>query len=377
MTAVAPRNSAGTVQQLSSVDAGDLLGGRPDVVHSREARLLVGARRILVTGAGGSIGSELVRQLWQLSPASIHLVDHDESALHAIQLDLHGHGLLDDDTVVLGDIRQADAMRELMARVRPHIVFHAAAHKHLPLLQRYPAQGVLSNVIGTANVVRAAAEAGVDRFIFVSTDKAARPTSVLGLTKRLGEVIVQAYAGGSMRVGSVRFGNVIGSRGSFLHSLAWQVGNGRPVTLTSPDVTRFFMTIPQASSLVIEAATMATAGETYILDMGQPVRIADLVDRYVAAVQAPGVEITYTGLREGEKLHEELLDEKTEQRESTADPRIWCVRPRTAVRPDLLRRVEELGSLVGTVESELLVAAMSNLLPDAESEDASSLETRP
>jgi FlaA1/EpsC-like NDP-sugar epimerase len=355
------------------VSPATLLDDPLEITHSQEARGLVAGRRILVTGGGGSIGSEIARQLHQLSPTSVHLVDHDESALHAVQLELHGHGLLDDERIVLGDIRDRRGMDALMARVRPHIVFHAAAHKHLPLLERYPVEGLRTNVLGTSNVLRAAQTAGVERFIFVSTDKAARPTSVLGLTKRLGEVLTQAFARGPMRVASVRFGNVLGSRGSFLHSLAWQVQHGIPVTLTSPDVTRFFMSIPQASGLVIEAAAMAARGETYVLDMGAPVRIADLVRRYIAVTGAPEPSIRYTGLRPGEKLHEELLDEDTEIRESTEHARIWRVQARRPVPDGWPERIDALQALVELNLPAAVLPSMRALLSEAVDAPVSSL----
>ncbi|MFI2641697.1 polysaccharide biosynthesis protein [Streptomyces sp. NPDC018610] len=361
MTRVTP----GLRYEPVSASPAALLDGPVEISHTAEARSLVAGRRILVTGGGGSIGSEIARQLHRLSPESVYLVDHDEGALHAVQLDIHGHGLLDDETIVLGDIREPAAMHNLMATVRPHIIFHAAAHKHLPLLERYPVQGLRTNVLGTANVLRAAEAAGVERFIFVSTDKAANPTSVLGLTKRLGEVLTQAHADSPMRVASVRFGNVLGSRGSFLQSLAWQVRHDVPITVTSPDVTRFFMTIPQASALVIEAAVMADKGETYVLDMGAPVRIAELVERYASMIGAKAPVIRYTGLRPGEKLHEELLDENTEQREPTPSERIWCVRARRPVPASMFERVYSLQALVDLNLPTAVVPSMRGILEEA------------
>jgi FlaA1/EpsC-like NDP-sugar epimerase len=322
--------------------AADLLGREPNPTLGEGARRLIEGRRVLVTGAGGSIGSELVRQVAKLAPAEIYLLDHDESAMHAVQLELRGHGLLDDDRVVLADIRDRARLVRLMATVKPHVVLHAAAHKHLPLLERYPAEGVKTNVLGTANVVSAAIAAGVECFVNVSTDKAARPTSVLGATKRVAEMVVAAHAGRGTRLASVRFGNVLGSRGSFLPSLDFQVRSGRPVTVTDPAVTRFFMTIPEAACLVLEAAAMAEHGETYVLDMGEPIRIVDLVERYLAAVGVKDTEVVFTGLRPGEKLHEELvgtgeLDQRplhpkishtraTEQNPDKLDLQVWLAR---------------------------------------------------
>ncbi|MGY1703604.1 polysaccharide biosynthesis protein [Geodermatophilus sp. SYSU D00697] len=340
----------------------ELLGRDPEPVLGDGARRLVHGRRILVTGAGGSIGSELVRQAAKLGPAAIYLLDHDESSMHALQLELRGHGLLDDDRVVLADVRDRLRLTRLMATLRPHVVLHAAAHKHLPLLERYPAEGVKTNVLGTANVVSAAVAAGVECFVNVSTDKAARPTSVLGATKRVAESVVAAHAGRGTRLASVRFGNVLGSRGSFLPSLAFQVRAGHSVTVTDPEVTRFFMTIPEAASLVLEAAAMADRGETYVLDMGEPVRIVDLVQRYLHAVGAEDTPIVFTGLRPGEKLHEELTDD-AECSRATGHPLISVMEAGEEVRSDLLARADAMFELCGSGDDRALRHALRDLLP--------------
>ncbi|GAA0562611.1 hypothetical protein GCM10010172_52300 [Paractinoplanes ferrugineus] len=290
-------------------------------MYSAEARTLVNRKIVLVTGAGGSIGSEIVRQVRSLDPTAVYLLDHDEGALHALQLELQGHGLLTDPFVLLADIRDAGTMRRILAEIRPDIVFHAAAHKHLPLLERFPAEGVKANVEGTQNVVAAAVEAGAELVVNISTDKAAHPTSVLGATKRVAENIAASYATELTRVASVRFGNVLGSRGSLLTSLRWQVANANDITVTDPAVTRFFMTIPEAATLVIEAAVLAHRGETYVLDMGRPVRILDLVQRYLEFTKADN-RIVFTGLRGGEKMHEQLVDSTIEAVGATAHPRI-------------------------------------------------------
>jgi FlaA1/EpsC-like NDP-sugar epimerase len=294
-------------------------------VYGPKARRLLAGKTVLVTGAAGSIGSELVRQVHRLSPAALYLLDHDESGLHSVHLDLHGQGLFTDDSVVLCDIRDASAVQSAFASAMPDIVFHAAAHKHLPLLERYPSEGLKTNVLGTLNLVEAASYAGVSRFINISTDKAADPTSVLGATKRLAELVVSAFSNPDMRSASVRFGNVLGSRGSFLHSLAAQVARRQHITVTHPDVTRYFMTIPEAAGLVIEAAVMAHAGETYVLDMGAPVRIVDIVARFLAMTGTTGRDVLFTGLRPGEKLHEALFD-ADEVSERTRHRRISTVR---------------------------------------------------
>jgi FlaA1/EpsC-like NDP-sugar epimerase len=255
------------------------------------------------------------------------MLDHDESNMHTLQLELNGRALLDSDEIIIADIRDEGRIRQVFRAAKPDVVFHAAAHKHLPLLEQHPGEGVKTNVLGTQNVVRAAAEAGTNRFLLISTDKAAEPVSILGATKRLAEMIVQANADSKMRVCSVRFGNVLGSRGSLLAVVRAQIERGEPVTVTDPDVTRFFMTVEEAVGLVLSATPMGEFGETFVLDMGEPVRIVDLVRRYAEQLRVPDVQIHFTGLRPGEKLHETLFD-KLEQRLPTVNPAITAARHR-------------------------------------------------
>jgi FlaA1/EpsC-like NDP-sugar epimerase len=285
----------------------DLLGRRPVRTDVAAIAGHFAGKRILVTGAGGSIGSELCRQLHQFAPAELIMLDRDESALHEVQLTLHGRALLDSDETLLADIRDPRRVREVFERFRPQIVFHAAALKHLPLLERYPAEAVQSNVLGTLTVLEAAAACGVESFVNISTDKAADPVSVLGYSKRIAERLTAHMAGQSAgSYLSVRFGNVLGSRGSVLGSLSAQARAGGPLTVTHPDVTRYFMTVDEAVQLVLQAAVIGGSGEVLILDMGEPVRIADIARR-LSAQSAHPVDIVYTGLRPGEKLSEDLL----------------------------------------------------------------------
>ena len=295
------------VSDVRDLDVADLLGRRQINTDLAAIAGYLRGKRVLVTGAGGSIGAELSRQLIQFHPAELILLDRDESALHGVELSIHGRALLDKDNVVLADIRDADAIRGIFARRRPHVVFHAAALKHLPMLEQYPAEGVKTNVWGTLNVLRAAQESGVERFINVSTDKAADPTSVLGYTKRLAEGLTAAVAHESEGTFlSVRFGNVLASRGSVLTSFASQIAAGGPVTVTDPRVTRYFMTAEEAVQLVIQAGAIGSDGEALILDMGAPVSI-DRVARQLIQLDGREIDIQYTGLRQGEKLHEQLL----------------------------------------------------------------------
>ena len=285
----------------------DLLGRHQIQTDVRAIAGHFTGKRILVTGAGGSIGSELCRQLHQFAPTELIMLDRDESALHETQLALHGRALLDSEETVLADIRDPRRIREVFDRFRPQTVFHAAALKHLPLLERYPAEAVQSNVFGTRTVLEAAAACGCESFVNISTDKAADPVSVLGYSKKIAERLT-AYMSGQAdgTYLSVRFGNVLGSRGSVLGALSAQVKSGGPLTVTHPEVTRYFMTVDEAVQLVLQAAVIGGSGEVLILDMGEPVRIADIARR-LAAQSAHPVDIVYTGLRPGEKLAEDLL----------------------------------------------------------------------
>jgi FlaA1/EpsC-like NDP-sugar epimerase/dTDP-4-amino-4,6-dideoxygalactose transaminase len=308
---------------MRELDVRALIGRAEMHVVSPEARSVVAGRRVLVTGAGGSIGSELCHQVRAFGPSRLFLLDHDESNLHRLQLELYGDALRSDD-IVISDIRDRPRIDQVFRELRPEVVFHAAAHKHLPLLELHPCEGVKSNVRGTENLVRAAAAAGTGRFVLISTDKAADPVSVLGATKRLAELIVRGAQRDAPRgcvFTAVRFGNVLGSRGSFLSVVAEQLGTGAPVTVTHPDVTRFFMTVEEAVGLVLEAARMAQGGEVFVLDMSRPVRIVDLVRKFARSVHVPDVDIRFTGLRPGEKLNETLFSTQ-ERHTPTAHPRI-------------------------------------------------------
>jgi FlaA1/EpsC-like NDP-sugar epimerase len=266
---------------------------------------------------------------------------------------------------VIADIRDRERMHQVFRDIRPEVVFHAAAHKHLPLLERHPCEGVKSNVVGTANVIDAAVEAGAERFILISTDKAADPASVLGATKRIAELIMQAKVGSDTRMAAVRFGNVLGSRGSLLSVLAEQLQNGRPVTVTSPDVTRFFMTIDEAAGLVVEAAEMADFGEIFVLDMGEPVRIVDLVRNYASVLHLDerSYDICFTGLRPGEKLNEALFSD-TEEQTRTAHPRVFAARPRRSHVPHFEERMSALVAAANSNDVAATRCALTSLLPE-------------
>lgn len=297
------------VPDIRDLAPADLLGRHEIDTDVATIAGYITGRRVLVTGAGGSIGSELCRQLARFEPAELVMLDRDESALHAVKLSIAGMALLDTPDVVLCDIRDEAALAAVFDHHRPQVVFHAAALKHLPMLQRYPLEGWKTNVLGTLNVARQSARLGVERFVNVSTDKAADPVSVLGYTKRIAERLtasIAAEVGGAFL--SVRFGNVLGSRGSMLDTFTAQIEAGGPVTVTHPEITRFFMTVAEACELIIQAGALGRPGQVLVLDMGRPVRIAD-VAKQLTAQSHDDIEIVFTGLRDGEKLHEVLFGE--------------------------------------------------------------------
>jgi FlaA1/EpsC-like NDP-sugar epimerase len=285
----------------------DLLGRRTIDTRVEEIAGYLQGRRVLVTGAGGSIGSELCRQIFRFAPADLVMLDRDDSGLHQVQLSIEGRAMLDSRSLVVCDIRDVSALAAVFDEHRPEVVFHAAALKHLPLLEMWPAEAVKTNVFGTQNLIDAAKRAGVAKFINISTDKAANPISVLGYSKRMAErLTVAAGTDDNGTYLSVRFGNVLGSRGSMLTTFRQQIEAGGPVTVTHPEVTRYFMTVEEAVQLVIQAGAIGEDGEVLVLDMGEPVRISEVARQLVARATRP-VEIVYTGLRRGEKLHEDLL----------------------------------------------------------------------
>jgi FlaA1/EpsC-like NDP-sugar epimerase len=302
-----------SISQVREVRIEDLLGRDSIEVteFDKEVRQAYTGKRILVTGAGGSIGSELVRQLLLLDPDSIAVLDKDENCIYELEQELAFRFPDSRIDSQIADIRHRERLVGLFAEFKPQVVFHAAAHKHVPLMEKHPCEAVLNNVYGTKTLLDACRDHGVERLVFISTDKAVNPTSVMGATKRVGEMLVQAYAnGGALPSASVRFGNVMGSRGSVIPLFKKQIAEGGPITVTHPDVVRFFMTIPEAVQLVSCAGTLGRDGEIFVLDMGNPRKILDLAHEMVLlSGLEPGkdIEIAITGLRPGEKLVEELV----------------------------------------------------------------------
>ncbi|WP_341783066.1 nucleoside-diphosphate sugar epimerase/dehydratase [Leucobacter weissii] len=343
-------HNSSTIAEVRELSIEDIIGRHPVRLETESIAKYLQDRVVLVTGAGGSIGEELSRQLARFAPKELILLDRDETALQSAQLAISGHGLLDTRDVVLADIRDEQVVQQIFSERRPEVVFHAAALKHLPMLEQYPDEAWKTNVLGTLNVLRAARSVGVTTFVNISTDKAANPTSVLGHSKRVAEKLTAWMAEQTgQHYLSVRFGNVIGSRGSMLPTFRALIEAGGPVTVTHPEATRFFMTIPEACQLVIQAGGIGRPGEVLILDMGEPVQILDVAKRMIARSGKP-IEIVFTGLRHGEKLHEELVGEG-EGDERPFHPKISHAHVDT-LSPDVLDHAGWIARMSLTEEAE-------------------------
>ena len=302
------------VQQLRNVEIEDLLGRDPVELDQTLIEKQLRGKRILVTGAGGSIGSEICRQVSSFRPKELIILGHGENSIYQLNMELLGkyaeHFRI---TPVIADVQDKKRIFEVMEKYRPDVVYHAAAHKHVPLMEINPREAVKNNILGTRNVAEAANHAKVKTFVMISTDKAVNPPNIMGATKRLCEMIVQDMAtkSDSTKYVAVRFGNVLGSRGSVIPLFKKQIAKGGPITVTHPDIVRYFMTIPEAAQLVIQAGSLARGGEIFVLDMGKPVRIVDLAKNLIrlSGYSEDDIEIKFTGLRPGEKMYEELLNE--------------------------------------------------------------------
>ncbi|QYD67841.1 polysaccharide biosynthesis protein [Paraburkholderia edwinii] len=320
------------LSRVRQIDLEDLLGRESVMIDTAHVEDLLKSRVVMVTGAGGSIGSELCRQMLRFRPAQLIAYDVSEFAVYQLNEELRDKFPETAVIPVIGDVKDALLLDQVMARYTPHIVFHAAAYKHVPLMEEINSwQAVRNNVLGTYRVARAAMRRDVAHFVLISTDKAVNPTNVMGATKRLAEMVCSALQQGSRRTRfeTVRFGNVLGSAGSVIPKFQDQIARGGPLTVTHPEITRFFMTIPEASQLVLQASSMGRGGEIFILDMGKPVRIADLARDLIGlyGFNEEQIRIVYTGLRPGEKLYEELLaDEETTVR--TPHPKLRIARAR-------------------------------------------------
>jgi FlaA1/EpsC-like NDP-sugar epimerase len=301
-----------SVKALRDITYEDLLGRRPARLDIENIRNYLTGKTILITGCGGSIGSELCRQVIKYQPESLILIDAHEANLFAIQMEMQNEKQFHACEAVLGRVQDEKLMNDIFRRYTPEVVFHAAAYKHVPMLEKNPWEAVFNNIVGSRTVMNLSLLHRVERFVLVSTDKAVRPTNVMGASKRVTEMIMQSIQGGSTRFMAVRFGNVVGSSGSVIPLFRRQIEQGGPVTVTHPDVNRFFMTIPEASQMILQAGAMGEGGEVFILRMGTPVKIADMArDLIRLSGKEPDIDIkvVFTGLRPGEKLYEELITE--------------------------------------------------------------------
>ena len=358
-----------TVNTIREVSMEDLIGREKVELDEEKISAFLHRKRILITGAGGSIGSELVRQVSRYRPEALVLMDFSEFNLYRIEMDCQRRRVKTALHACLADIRDRDLMMQTFARFKPHIVFHAAAYKHVPMQEHHPGEAFKTNVLGTRNLAEAALENGVEHFVLVSTDKAVRPTNVMGATKRLAEMIIQSVDGtGPTRFMAVRFGNVIGSSGSVIPLFQQQIAQGGPVTVTHPEITRYFMSIPEAAQLILQAGAMGEGGEIFILDMGEPVRIADMARDLI---RLNGLEpdqdmpIEFIGLRPGEKLYEELIT-VGEGIVPTGHSKVLVLRGTVSNRQALNARIEELAEIACALDDGRLKQRLKALIPEYE-----------
>ncbi len=358
-----------TVSQLRDVAIEDLLRRDPVVLDAPQIAAVLSDRTVLVTGAAGSIGSELVRQIAEFSPRRLLLVDHNENGLFFLEREFRRSHPRLDIACILADIRDSVRINAIFGDHRPEVVFHAAAHKHVPLMEANPTEAIRNNIFGTQVVADAAAASGVDRFVLISTDKAVNPTSVMGTSKRIAEMYVQSLARErGLRFVAVRFGNVLGSAGSVVPIFRQAIERGEPVRVTHPEMRRYFMTIPEASQLVMQAGALASGGEIFVLDMGEPVRIVDLArDMIVLSGLKPDIDITieFTGTRPGEKLYEELMLDG-DAAGTTPHPKILVAKPRAVSRDEITSALGRLERLIRQVsEPTTIWAELSAIVPEA------------
>ncbi|WP_413305701.1 nucleoside-diphosphate sugar epimerase/dehydratase [Bacillus sp. 1P10SD] len=354
-----------SVNQFRDVQVEDLLGRAPVELDINGISEVVSGKTVLVTGAGGSIGSEICRQICMFNPHKIVLVGHGENSIYLIDMELRKKYQKQIEIVpVIGDIQDRTRMFEVMEEHRPFVVYHAAAHKHVPLMEYNPREAVKNNIFGTRNVAEAADTFGVNTFVLISSDKAVNPPNVMGATKRFAEMIIQSLAVNSnTKFVAVRFGNVLGSRGSVIPLFKKQIQAGGPVTVTHEDMTRYFMTIPEASRLVIQAGTLARGGEVFVLDMGEPVKIVDLAKNVIklSGYSIDEIGIQFTGLRPGEKMYEELLNENEVHPESVF-PKIHIGKAKVIHSDDLGRLISSLLDMNEMEMHDTLIDVANNRL---------------
>ena len=366
-------------RNLRKIQIEDLLGRTPIEIDKSPIENMISDKVVMITGAAGSIGSEIVRQLSTFKPKKLILLDNAETPLHNVKLELTEKFNNIEYAFVIADVRMRDRIEAVFAEMRPNVVFHAAAYKHVPLMEDNPSECVMANVKGTCNVADMAVKYGVAAFVMVSTDKAVNPTNVMGCSKRIAEIYVQSLAkklalqgGKTTRFITTRFGNVLGSNGSVIPLFRQQIEKGGPVTVTHPDIIRYFMTIPEACQLVLEAATISNGGEIFIFDMGLPVKIADLAKKMIRlSGLEPGVDIQieYTGLRPGEKLFEELLNDE-ELVKPTSHDKIMIANVREYDYDEMLPMYDKLFEYGKANQDYLVVRTMKEMVPEYKSQNS-------
>lgn len=352
-----------------NISVEDLLGRDSVNLDAHEVLNFIKNKTVLITGAGGSIGSEICRQLIKLEPKSIIIVDHSEYNLYKISWELEHHLKYNQFAPILANVSDSKSMEDIFALHKPQVVFHAAAYKHVPLLERQAKQAIVNNFFGTKNVAKLASKYESEKFILISTDKAVNPTNIMGSTKRMAEIFCQNFNKESKtNYITVRFGNVLGSDGSVIPLFKKQLKQGGPLTVTHPEITRFFMSIPEASQLVLQAGAMGLGGEIFVLDMGNPIKISDLAERLISlSGKRPykDIDIIFTGLRPGEKLYEELFYEN-EEHISTKRKKIFLANCRSTDFEDFLKNTQSLEDSIKEFEEEQLIEMISKMVPEAE-----------
>ncbi len=358
------------VGQIRQVQIEDLLGRDPIQINMQKIGSHLEGKRVLITGAAGSIGSEIMRQVAAFNPYQLILVDQAETPLHSLRLELHAKWSYLEAPTIVADITNEKRMEEIFDRFRPEYVFHAAAYKHVPMMEDNVSEAIQNNVKGTKVVADLAVKYGVSRFVMVSTDKAVNPSNVMGCSKRICEIYVQALAKKIQKDHSAptqfittRFGNVLGSNGSVIPLFRQQIERGGPVTVTHPDIIRYFMTIPEACQLVLEAGSMGNGGEIFIFDMGQPVKILDLAKKMIRLSGRPDIKVEFTGLRHGEKLYEELLATK-ENTKPTCHDKIMIANVREYDFEDISDDINNLIRASYSFEPMRIVACMKDIVPE-------------
>jgi len=366
-------NGSLSINQIKDIKIEDLLEREPIKLGEEKLKNEVFGKVILVTGAAGSIGSEIVRQLSLLSPKQLVLVDQAETPMYELEIELKEQLNFKDYELRIADIRNNDIIEKIFNTFKPQLVFHAAAYKHVPMMEKHPIEAIRANVFGTINLANAASKHKAKKFVFVSTDKAVNPTNIMGASKRIAEIYVQSLSKLSeTKFITTRFGNVLGSNGSVIPRFSKQIKAGGPITVTHPEITRFFMTIPEACRLVLEAGTIGRGGEIFLFDMGEPVKIADLARKMIKLsgfIPDVDIKIEYTGLREGEKLYEELLSTK-ENTLPTHHPKITIAKVREYDFQQVKQMINELEDLLQTGIEPEIVFQMKSIVPEFKSKNS-------